>query len=132
MKLWEIIREAQENGAKIRDKQWDSGAYIVWGGKAWKDENGDDFSLVDLNSLELYKEHIRTFGPDRAMYWLERGKLVKREAWVSGEYSVLIRDRENVRWKRSNYIIPLTDWFHNDWHLCDGHGNYIPEPEESK
>lgn len=131
MKTWEIIKEAQEKGAKIRGEHWDTRSFIQWDGKRWIDEDGGLCGSTAIGTQwELYKEPIKTFGPDRAMYWLERGKMVKRKAWASG--NTLIRDTENLRWVKGNGISALTDWFHDDWHICDKQGNYIPEPEVMK
>lgn len=132
MKLWEIIREAQENGAKLHKPSWGDGIFIKWDGHKWINQNGKpDFCELD-DRLGLYIEPIKTFGPDRAMYWLERGKMVKRKAWASVGDNVLIRDAERLLWFKGNNISTLACWFHDDWHLCDSEGNYIPEPEDVK
>lgn len=129
MKQWEIIREAQENGAKIRKKCWsDKQIHLVWGDGKWVDEYGKEFSvLLDRGEWELYIEPIKTFGPDRAMYWLERGKMVRNKLWRSGGY---VKKRETGLVSHENIYQSIADWFHTDWHLCDSDGNYVPEPEE--
>ena len=131
MKQWEIIREAQENGAKIRHIEWAEHWYIKWDGVHWMDHKGDICitGASIARELELYVEPIRTFGPDRAMYWLERGKFVKRRTWTS---AILWEDGYSIREMKSGFLAETANWFHNDWHLCDENGNYVPEPEEGK
>jgi hypothetical protein len=130
MKTWEIIREAQENGAKIRKKVWDPKSFFVtWNGKNWLGESGK-ITCISLDELdwEIYEEPKTYFGPDRVMYWLAKGHRVKRKPWMKN-LRIMKRDNGFVSFDDGSDCI---DWFHADWHLCDENGNYIPEPEEVK
>ena len=130
MKQWEIIKAAQEEGARIRGKQWSPNSFIQWDGKHWIDEDGELCGSTAIgNHWELYIEPIRTFGPDRAMYWLGKYEKVKRKAWTGAQW---IERHANEHTDEKRRVFPRIDWFHNDWHLCDENGNYAPEPEEGK
>lgn len=129
MKQWEIIREAQENGAKIRKKDWIESQYVYWTDHGWISQGGIvEAVILNSSDWELYIEPIKTFGPDRAMYWLEKCFILKRKPWMK---NLQIGRRINgaITFRDGSEAV---DWFHNDWHLCDSEGNYVPEPEDGK
>jgi hypothetical protein len=128
MKQWEIIRMAQEEGVKIRKSIWTKIKWIKWENRKWIGDCGGYASiLLDEHPFELYIEHIKTFGPDRAMYWLERGYRIKRKLWNAPFY---VSKNGATHVKFETHSSEKGSWFHNDWHLCDSVGNYVPEPEE--
>jgi len=133
MKQWEIIREAQENGKKIRNTKWrKTDNFVMWGGVNWIDNQGRiTFPVLSADDWELYVEPIKTFGPDRAMYWLERGKWLRQTIWEPRDLFIKRGDSGNIvfgpdKYKRGK---PNLYWFPTKWHLCDSEGNYVPEPE---
>lgn len=131
MKQWEIIREAQENGAKIRQAAWkDKTQWMFWDKErnTWMSKNGYATCIYtgEGNALELYIEPIKTFSASRAMYWLERGKMVRRLEW----YGKFYIKKSGTSIICNQHLHAMNHWFHADWHLCDEQGNYVPEPEE--
>lgn len=130
MKQWEIIREAQENGAKITNKHW-NGLWMKWDSEneRWVNNHGRTDAFELSCNIELYIEPIKTFSASRAMYWLERGKMVKRKHWIGKCFFYRQEQKISLENDFTGYV---TEWFHNDWHLCDEQGNYVPEPEEAE
>jgi hypothetical protein len=131
MKAWEIIREAQENGAKIRKKCWsDKYFFVTWNGKKWLDGSGVQFNIVlDEYEWEIYEEPRKYFSTSRAFYWLEKCKKVKRKDWPAVEFIWVSFSR--VRdWNGDVIDGRCVTFLSEDWHLCDENGNYLPEPTE--
>lgn len=83
--------------------------------------NSDDI----FSQWEEYKEPEVYFGPERAMHWLTLGMRLKRKTWREMHYIF----RKETEIMGANWASPQSEWFNDDWHLCDENGKYIPEPK---
>lgn len=132
MKEWEAFKLARETNAKIRRSCWPDGSYIHQVDDKFVSNDLElTFHVNPADDWEVYKDPSKTFGPDRAMYWLGKGRLVRREACGKDKH---IRrramDPTTIEWN-NGVGVSFNDWFHDDWHLCDVYGNYVPEPEDA-